>query len=61
MRETFLPFAKPSIGEDAIADVADSIRSGWLAMGPKTLRFEREFAEYFGAPPLMDFGSHALT
>lgn len=39
MRKEFLPFAKPSIGGDAIADVADSIRSGWLAMGSKTLRF----------------------
>lgn len=57
MRENFLPFAKPSIGEDAIADVADSIRSGWLAMRPKTLRFEREFAEYFGAPHALSVNS----
>lgn len=49
MRTTFLPFARPSVGEDAVADVADSIRSGWLAMGPKTLRFEEAFAEYTGA------------
>lgn len=49
MRKTFLPFAKPSIGEDAIVDAADSIRSGWLAMGPKTLRFEEAFADYIGA------------
>lgn len=46
MRKEFLPFAKPSVGEDAIADVADSIRSGWLAMGSKTLRFEKNFGEY---------------
>ncbi len=37
MRKEFLPFAKPSISEEAISDVADSIRSGWLAMGPKTI------------------------
>lgn len=49
MREEFLPFAKPSVGEDAIADVADSIRTGWLAMGPKTLRFEKNFGEYVGS------------
>lgn len=49
MRKEFLPFAKPSIGEDAIADVAESIRSGWVAMGPKTLRFEGDFAKYTGA------------
>lgn len=49
MREDFLPFAKPSVSEEAILDVADSIRSGWLAMGPKTIRFEENFAKYTGA------------
>lgn len=49
MRKEFLPFAKPSISEEAIADVADSIRSGWLSMGPKTIRFEENFANYTGA------------
>lgn len=57
MRETFLPFAKPSIGEDAITDVADSIRSGWLAMGPKTLRFEDDFAGYIGTPHALSVNS----
>lgn len=46
MRKNFLPFAKPSIGEDAIADVAESMRSGWIAMGPKTIRFEEDFSKY---------------
>lgn len=49
MRKEFLPFAKPMVSEDAIADVADSIRSGWLAMGPKTVDFEQKFAKYVGA------------
>lgn len=49
MRKDFLPFSKPNISEDAIADVCDSIRSGWLAMGPKTVDFEKKFAEYVGA------------
>lgn len=26
----FLPFALPDIGEDEIAEVVDSLRSGWL-------------------------------
>lgn len=54
MRKEFLPFAKPCIGEDAIADVADSMRSGWLAMGPKTISFEKNFAGYVGC-------AHALS
>lgn len=49
MRKQFLPFAKPMVSEDAIADVADSIRSGWLAMGPKTVDFEQKFAKFVGA------------
>lgn len=49
MRTEFLPFAKPSVSEEAIADAADSIRTGWLAMGPKTVRFEKNFASYTGS------------
>lgn len=49
MRKDFLPFSKPSVSETAIADVCDSIRSGWLAMGPKTVDFEKKFAGYVGA------------
>lgn len=37
------------MSEEAIADVADSIRSGWLTMGPKTILFEKNFAGYVGA------------
>lgn len=48
MRKEFLPFAKPMVSEEAIADVADSIRKGWLAMGPKTVDFEQKFADYVG-------------
>ena len=49
-RQTFLPDARPSIGEDEIAEVVDSLRSGWITMGPKVKRFEAAFAEYVGAP-----------
>ena len=49
MRKEFLPFAKPLVSETAIADVADSIRKGWMAMGPKTVDFENKFASYTGA------------
>ncbi len=54
MRKNFLPFAQPLISEDAIADVADSLRNGWITTGPKTKRFEDAFREYIGA-------SHALA
>ncbi|MDA8430355.1 MAG: DegT/DnrJ/EryC1/StrS aminotransferase family protein [Geobacteraceae bacterium] len=44
----FLPFALPDIGEEEITEVVDSIRSGWLTTGPKTKRFEQEFAAFIG-------------
>jgi dTDP-4-amino-4,6-dideoxygalactose transaminase len=44
----FLPFALPEIGEEEIAEVVDSLRSGWLTTGPKTRRFEQDFAEFLG-------------
>lgn len=47
-RATFLPFALPSIGEEEIAEVVDSLRSGWVTTGPKVKRFEEEFSRYIG-------------
>ncbi len=49
-RTTFLPFAIPHITQAEIDEVVDTLRSGWLTTGPKTKRFEREFAMYIGAP-----------
>lgn len=44
----FLPFALPDIGEEEIAEVVDTLRSGWITTGPKAKRFEEEFAEFIG-------------
>ena len=44
----FLPFALPDIGEDEVAEALDSLRSGWLTTGPKTKRFEEDFAAFIG-------------
>jgi dTDP-4-amino-4,6-dideoxygalactose transaminase len=49
VRDTLLPFNAPQIGPDEIAEVVDTLSSGWLTTGPKTKRFETEFAEYVGA------------
>lgn len=45
---TFIPFALPDLGEAEIAEVVDSLRSGWLTTGPKTQQFERDFAAFIG-------------
>ncbi len=45
----FLPFALPDIGEEEITEVVEALRSGWLTTGPKTARFEADFAEFIGS------------
>ena len=44
----FLPFAKPTISEAAIEEVATCIRSGWITTGPRVQKFEEMLAAYHG-------------
>jgi dTDP-4-amino-4,6-dideoxygalactose transaminase len=46
----FLPFALPEIGDEEIAEVVDTLRSGWVTTGPKALRFEGDFSAFLGDP-----------
>lgn len=48
--EPFLPFAKPSISPEAIAEVVACLESGWITTGPRTKKFEAMLADYLGAP-----------
>ena len=48
MRDSFLVFGKPMIGEEEIAEVVDSLRSGWVGTGPKVHRFETLLSDYLG-------------
>ncbi len=41
-----ISFSPPDISEREIAEVVDTLKSGWITTGPKTKRFEREIAEY---------------
>jgi dTDP-4-amino-4,6-dideoxygalactose transaminase len=47
-RDDVLPFAVPDLGEAEIAEVVDSLRSGWITTGPKAQRFERAFVDFLG-------------
>lgn len=44
--DRYLVFGSPLIGEEEIAEVVATLRSGWIGAGPKVARFEREFAAY---------------
>jgi dTDP-4-amino-4,6-dideoxygalactose transaminase len=45
-----VPFSPPNLGDDEIQEVVDTLRSDWITTGPKTARFEAEFAQYVQAP-----------
>src|SRR5574342_1232430 len=47
-RSDFLPFCPPCIGKEDVNAVAETVKSGWLTMGPKVEKFEKKFAEYSG-------------
>ena len=57
MRHDFLPFSQPSIGDDEIREVVETLRSNWLTTGPKTREFERLFAEYLETPNALSLNS----
>lgn len=48
LRTNFLVFGSPALGDEEVAEVVDSMRSGWLGTGPKVARFEHDFAGYKG-------------
>ena len=59
VRTTFLPFSPPLIGREEKAEILDTLDSGWITKGPKTERFERDFAAYVGAGHAV--GLHSCT
>lgn len=44
----FVNYAGPYFDADEIVSAAESLLNGWLVMGEKTLRFEKEFHKEFG-------------
>ncbi len=46
MREKFLVFGSPLIGQEEIDDVVEILKSGWIGSGPRVARFEKDFAAY---------------
>ena len=57
MRKNFLPFSLPSIGDEEIEEVTQTLRSDWITSGPKVERFEAEFARLVDAPAALAVSS----
>src|ERR1700753_441399 len=47
-----LPFTRPMVDEQTIQGVAEVLRSGWLASGPKVAEFEAALSDYLGGRPV---------
>ena len=56
-RAEYLPFCVPGLGEEEISEVVDTLRSHWITTGPKTKRFEADFAAYLGGPGALALNS----
>lgn len=56
-RAEFLPFALHTVGQEEIEEVVDTLRSAWITTGPKTKRFETEFAKFVSAPAALALSS----
>ena len=56
-RKDFLPFSPPAIGQQEIDEVIDTLKGMWLSTGPKTRKFEAEFAGYVQAPAALALNS----
>lgn len=46
--DNFLPFSRPSMGDEEINAVAQVLRSGWITTGPQTHQLEQDFSAAFG-------------
>ncbi|WP_076997674.1 DegT/DnrJ/EryC1/StrS aminotransferase family protein [Variovorax sp. KK3] len=58
----FLPFTRPAIDEQTIAEVAEVLRSGWITTGPRCQALESALSQRFDGRPvrLVNSGTAAL-
>jgi dTDP-4-amino-4,6-dideoxygalactose transaminase len=57
MNDDFLPFSKPTISREAIAEVVACLESGWITTGPRVAQFSEKLKEYLGAPYVLPLTS----
>src|SRR3989442_450530 len=56
-RDIFLGFQPPAVGEEEIAAVAETLRSGWLTTGPKAAELEARMREFLEAEHVLAVAS----
>ena len=56
-RETMLGFQPPAIGDEEVAAVAETLRSGWLTTGPRAAELEQRMADYLEAEYVLALAS----
>jgi perosamine synthetase len=52
-----IPFHQASISDEEINAVTETLKSGWLTMGPKTIAFENEFKSFIGCAHAVSMNS----
>ena len=57
----FLPFTRPDIDADTIAEVGRVLASGWITSGPKVQAFEAQLSTLFGGRPVRAFSNGTAT
>lgn len=59
--QPFLPFVRPEIDTETIAEVGKVLASGWITSGPKMQAFEAALSDVFGGRPVRTFANGSAT
>ncbi len=56
-KPAFIPFCRPTVGEEEIQEVVSCLRSGWITTGPRCDQLEADFRRLTGASQALAFSS----